>query len=53
MIDNIFNDKYSGVVMFSYLFSFFVLSYYVRGRRGRHHMVVGFTTVCAISAYHH
>jgi hypothetical protein len=23
------------------------------GRRGRDHMVVGFTTTCAISAYHH
>jgi len=25
----------------------------VGGRRGRDHMVVGFTTTCAISAYHH
>jgi hypothetical protein len=24
-----------------------------RGRHGRHRMVVGFTTICAISAYHH
>ena len=24
-----------------------------RGRRGRFRMVVGFTTTCAISAYHH
>jgi len=24
-----------------------------RGRRGRNRMVVGFTTTCAISAYHH
>jgi len=24
-----------------------------RGHRGRDHMVVGFTTTCAISAYHH
>jgi hypothetical protein len=24
-----------------------------RGRRGRDRMVVGFTTTCAISAYHH
>jgi hypothetical protein len=23
------------------------------GRRGRYHMVVVFTTTCAISAYHH
>jgi len=25
----------------------------VRGRRGRDRLVVGFTTTCAISAYHH
>ena len=25
----------------------------LRGRRGRDRMVVGFTTTCAISAYHH
>jgi hypothetical protein len=24
-----------------------------RGRRGRDHMVVGYTTIYAISAYHH
>jgi len=24
-----------------------------RGRRGRYHMVIGFTTTYAISAYHH
>jgi len=24
----------------------------MRGRRGRDHMVVGFTTTCAISVYH-
>jgi len=29
-----------------------VLSIY-RGRRGRNRMVVGFTTTCAISVYHH
>ena len=27
--------------------------YSARDRRGRDHMVVGFTTTCAISAYHH
>ena len=26
---------------------------YYRGHGGRGHMVVGFTTTCAISAYHH
>jgi hypothetical protein len=30
----------------------FVLSW-VRGRRGRDRMVVGFTTTCTITAYHH
>jgi hypothetical protein len=25
----------------------------LRGRRGRDRLVVGFTTTCAISAYHH
>jgi len=25
----------------------------MKGRRGRDHMVVGFTTTCTISAYHH
>ena len=25
----------------------------VKSHRGRDHMVVGFTTTCAISAYHH
>jgi hypothetical protein len=25
----------------------------IMGRRGRERMVVGFTTTCAISAYHH
>jgi hypothetical protein len=29
------------------------LSYNNWGRRVRDHMVVGFTTTCAISAYHH
>jgi hypothetical protein len=24
-----------------------------RGRRGRYRMVIGFTTICEISAYHH
>jgi len=26
---------------------------FTMGRRGRDHMVVGFSTICAISAYHH
>jgi hypothetical protein len=30
-----------------------ILKYYMRGRHGHDHMVVEFTTTCAISAYHH
>jgi len=26
---------------------------YIKGRRGRDRMIVGFTNTCAISAYHH
>ena len=29
------------------------VTYFERGRRGRSRMVFGFTTTCAISAYHH
>jgi hypothetical protein len=29
------------------------LSKNILGRRGRDHMVVGFTTTCAMSTYHH
>ena len=29
------------------------LTWFKRGRRGCDNMVVGFTTTCAISAYHH
>ena len=31
----------------------FLYRYNTRGRRGRDRMIVGFTTTCAISAYHH
>ena len=27
--------------------------YALKGRRGCDHMLVGFTTTCAVSAYHH
>ena len=30
-----------------------ILQYLIRGRCGRDRMVVGFTTTCAISTYHH
>ena len=32
---------------------FILITAYIRGRRGRDRMVVGFTTTCAISAYYH
>ena len=40
------------------LFAFLIpeatdIYYGTRGRRGRDRMVVGFTTTCTISAYHH
>jgi hypothetical protein len=41
-------DKYN---LFIVLYYFIQLLY--RGCRGRHRMVVGFTTTCATSAYHH
>ena len=28
-------------------------SFHIRGRRGRDRVVIGFTTICAISIYHH
>jgi len=31
----------------------FLLHQYFRGHRGRDHVVVGYTSICAISAYHH
>ena len=31
----------------------FLLTLFLRGNRGRDRMVVGFTTTCAISVYHH
>jgi hypothetical protein len=30
-----------------------IFIFILRGRRGRDRMVVGFTTTCTISAYHH
>jgi hypothetical protein len=36
---------------FNYIF--YEFSKETRGRRGRDRMVVGFTTTCAISVYHH
>jgi hypothetical protein len=39
--------------LFRTLFGDPLASNAIRGRRGRGRMVVGFTTTCAISAYHH
>ena len=33
--------------------SVYNVNVFLRGRRGRDRMVVGFTTTCAISTYHH
>ena len=35
------------------LFILILIDEILMGRRGGDHMVVGFTTTCAISAYHH
>ena len=40
------------VFVFVHWFLFFVEVFVLRGRRRRDRMVVGFTTTCAISAYH-
>ena len=39
--------------LFLRIYSVFFITYYSRGRRGHDRMVVGFTTTCAISTYHH
>ena len=45
-------------MVFLYYFSIFVLSFVNKlllcgGRHGCDHMVVGFSTTCVLSAYHH
>jgi hypothetical protein len=49
-------NKHGFSIPFSF-FIFWVVSnvkvLYMRGRRGHDRMVVGFTTTCAIGAYHH
>ena len=37
--------------LYRFVMEFFILNVYW-GRRGRDHIVVGFTPTCAISAYH-
>jgi hypothetical protein len=44
--------NYKGFVTFIYKDVQYTLIF-LRGRRGRDRMVVGFTTTCTISAYHH
>ena len=46
------NDTLIYLPFFIYL-KYFVRSSMISGRRGRDCKVVGFTTTCAISAYHH
>ena len=46
----IFNDK--KIFIISSIFPLFIVFELISIRRGRDRMVVGFTTTCAISAYH-
>jgi hypothetical protein len=40
-------------VFFECIYNTFSTTILITGRRGRDCMVVGFTTTCVISAYHH
>jgi hypothetical protein len=46
------NISYSDIFK-AVVFGWFFLHIFLRGCRGRDGVVVGFTTTCAISAYHH
>jgi len=45
--------KVNSMIPMEYVCVFALIPYPSRGCRGRDRMVVGFTTTCAISAYHH
>jgi len=47
-----YNQRYTSLFIYL-LFCLIYLLTCIWGRSGRDHMVVGFTTNCAISAYHH
>jgi hypothetical protein len=44
---------YLSLIFCNFLKYFVYFCHIDMGRRGRDHMVVGFTTICVISAYHH
>jgi hypothetical protein len=46
----VFNATFNNISVISWQDN---VTYFERGRRGRGRMVVGFTTTCPISAYHH
>jgi uncharacterized membrane protein len=52
-------DKLYHIMLEDYLFAYGVVVFFpsffilLRGRHGRDRMVVGFTTTCTISVYHH
>jgi hypothetical protein len=41
------------VPLYTIIFTYLFIKNVFRGRHGRDCMAIGFTTVCAISAYHH
>ena len=52
--NNYFQEFYDFLNLLPCIFVISFLYYmYTGGHRGHDHMVVGFTTICAISAYHH
>jgi len=40
-------------IAYTIIFTYLFIKNVFRGRRGRDYMVFGFTTACAIKAYHH
>jgi len=47
------NAKLYSCDLLSLFDNYMLTTVYMWGHRGRDHMVVGFTTTCVISAYHH
>jgi hypothetical protein len=44
---------FTNTVIIMYVYQYLINTVIIRGRRGRDRMVVGFTTIYAISTYHH
>jgi hypothetical protein len=51
--NNVSVISWTSLIYFRFSIKFGAFINVHRGRRGRDRMVVGFTTTCAISAYHH